>query len=138
MKFRFRAEQLLPAADALIGPWNLGVLILAGEGRLSSLLPGYMKLIRRKLFLPSSWIFADFLFHRDLRSLLLFQTGLTVSDSAHALDDSYGSANSRFMKNSISNLVTDKPSKEKAEKRTTRRARMSRPLRVRPSDHRDD
>ncbi len=42
------------------------------------------------------------------------------------------------MKNSISNLVTDKPSREKAEKRTTRRAKMSRPLRVRPSDHRDD
>jgi hypothetical protein len=42
------------------------------------------------------------------------------------------------MKNSISNLVTDKPSKEKAEKRTNRRAKMSRPLRVRPSDPNDD
>ena len=42
------------------------------------------------------------------------------------------------MKNSISNPVTDKPSKEKAEKRTNRRAKMSRPLRVRPSDPNDD
>ena len=42
------------------------------------------------------------------------------------------------MKDSLSNLVTDKPSKASAEKRTNRRAKMSRPLRVRPSDPNDD
>lgn len=42
------------------------------------------------------------------------------------------------MKNSVSNPVAEKPSKESTEKRTNRRAKMSRPLRVRPSDPRDD
>jgi hypothetical protein len=42
------------------------------------------------------------------------------------------------MKDSLPNLVTDKPSKVSAEKRTNRRAKMSRPLRVRPSDPNDD
>jgi hypothetical protein len=42
------------------------------------------------------------------------------------------------MKNSHLNPVAEKPAKESAEKRGNRRAKMSRPLRVRPSDPRDD
>ena len=42
------------------------------------------------------------------------------------------------MNNARLNPVAEKPAEESVEKRTNRRAKMSRPLRVRPSDPNDD
>lgn len=52
MKFLIGSEQLLPATHALVLARSVGGLILACEGRLSSLLPRYVILVRRKLFFP--------------------------------------------------------------------------------------
>src|SRR6266478_2392272 len=61
--FGFRTKQRLATADAFVSPRCIRILVLAGKGRLSPLLPGHMVLILRELFLPSGVVFAYFFTH---------------------------------------------------------------------------
>src|SRR5271154_32893 len=63
MILRFRAKQRLAATNALIRPWRVGILILAGKGRLGTLEPRHMILIWRELLLPLGVILANLLVH---------------------------------------------------------------------------
>src|SRR6266852_1670508 len=67
--FGFRTKQWLATADAFVSPRCIRILVLAGKGRLSPLLPGHMVLILRELFLPGG-VFAYFFTHDFYQSLL--------------------------------------------------------------------
>lgn len=70
--FGIRTKQGLSAADTLVDPRGLGVLVFAREGRFRSLLAGHIVLIRRELFLPGGFVFADLVFHRSPPTSLNF------------------------------------------------------------------
>jgi hypothetical protein len=56
-------KQGLAAANTLVSPRGLRIFVLSGERRFCSLLPGYIVLILRELFLPCRIVFADLFFH---------------------------------------------------------------------------
>src|SRR6266446_7530611 len=63
MKFGFGSKKGLAAADTFVGTGGFGVIIFAGEGRFSALLPRHKILILRELLLPGYVILTDLLFH---------------------------------------------------------------------------
>src|SRR5438309_292259 len=63
MELGFGTKEGLAATDAPIGAGRFGVLIFAGERRLSAFLPRYIVLILRKLLLPGRVILTDLSFH---------------------------------------------------------------------------
>src|SRR5277367_2030112 len=63
--FRFRAKQRLTATNALIRARCVGILVLAGKGRLGTFEPRHMILIWRELLLPLGVILANLLVHLD-------------------------------------------------------------------------
>src|ERR1700727_1680554 len=65
MKFSVGREQGLSAADTNVGPFGLGVFVLAGEGWFSSLLARHVKLVRIQLGLPLRFRLFYFLGHND-------------------------------------------------------------------------
>jgi hypothetical protein len=140
--FGIRTKQRLPAADAFVDPRRVGILILTREGWLGSLLARHIVLIRRELLLPSSLVLANFLIHGS--SLPLFGFGLCGAPPGYQIQRSGLTIHGQTLAVPLwsdSNSKTAMPEKlEKSvtEKRVGRRAKIAKPVRVRPSEPRDD
>src|SRR5467141_3172123 len=92
MKLCFGTKQGLAAADALISSLGFRVLVFAGERRLRSLLPRYIVLILRELFLPRGFVLAYLFFH-SFPSARISYFCVAISDSPYLLEGSTSTSN---------------------------------------------
>src|SRR5262249_35966862 len=146
----FRTKQGLAAADALVGTRRLGVFVLAGTRRFGTCLTGHKVLIRRELFPPRGGVLANFLFHHYPLSLALkwrlacCYSGLDTEDWAWDSGALRKVTVSKDLTEKVA--ITEAPSQQPqpqgtpqySHPRKSRRAKIARPVRVRPSDHMDE